>query len=75
MNDIILTNQEKSDLLHKHKCPSCGSYDVIFYNPNLADKEVSILGNDTIQIEFECQSCPLYTIIIAKLYKFFDNRR
>ena len=67
MNEIALSKREQSDLLQKHKCPKCGNYDVIFYNPNLTD-------NDMIQIEFECQNCPLYTIIIAKLEKFFDNR-
>ena len=67
MKEITLSRKEKDDLLRKHKCPSCGGYDVIFYNPNLMD-------DDKIQIEFECQNCPCYTIIISKLEKFFDNR-
>lgn len=67
MEEIALSKREQSDLLEKHQCPKCGNYDVIFYNPNLMD-------GDKIQIEFECQSCPLYVIIISKLEKFFDNR-
>ena len=67
MKEIALSKKEMSDLLEKHTCPKCGSYDIIFYNPNLVD-------GDKIQTEFECMSCPLYMIIITKLEKLFDNR-
>jgi DNA-directed RNA polymerase subunit M/transcription elongation factor TFIIS len=67
MKEITLSKREIYDLLKKHKCPSCGSYDVIFYNPNLMD-------DDEIQTEFECQNCPCYTVIVSKSEKFFDNR-
>lgn len=67
MKETILTKKEKSDLLEKHKCPKCGGYDIMYYYPN-------IMEADRIEIEVECENCPLYAIIIAKLEKFFDNR-
>ena len=67
MKEIALSNQAISDLLKEHKCPKCGSWDILFYNPNLTD-------NHQIQIEVECENCTLYVIILAKLKQFYDNR-
>jgi len=68
MKEISLSDMEKGDLLQRHKCPGCGSYDIIFYNPNLMDQ-------NRIQIEVECQNCPCYTIVIAKLEIFHSNKQ
>jgi len=55
--EIKLTKQQMVDLLYNHKCPKCGGYDIIFYNPNMLDDD------ETVQTEFECNECSLYLIL------------
>ena len=67
MKEIALSRKELVDVFKYHKCPSCGSYDIIFYNPNLIDN----LG---IETEFECQECTMYMTITSKLKIISTNR-
>ena len=65
--EIKLTAMQLSDILNAHKCPECGSYDVIFYNPNMLD------DGKTIQTEFECDRCSTYLIFnfgLGKVWKY-----
>lgn len=67
MKEAKLTDKQKTALLQEHKCPYCGGYDIIYYNPNMTD------GNK-IQIEVECNNCSMYAIIISELMKLYSNR-
>ena len=67
MKEIALSKREKIALLQEHKCPYCGGYDLIYYNPNMTN-------DDKIQIEVECHNCPMYVIIVSELKKFHSNR-
>jgi hypothetical protein len=67
MKQANLTNKQKIALLQDHQCPYCGGYDLIYYNPNMTD-------GDKIQIEVECNNCPMYVIIVSELKTFYSNR-
>ncbi len=70
MKKANLTDKQKIDLLAEHKCPYCGGYDLIYYNPNIIDGE----HNGYIQIEVECNNCSMYVIIVSELKSIFSNR-
>lgn len=68
MKQANLTNKQKVSLLQKHECPYCGGYDLIYYNPNMTPHD------DKLQIEVECNNCPMYAIIISELKEIYSNR-